>query len=149
MIPRMNINIQDLAHYIFQTNIKEQNEIFLDIKTLKTNKELFFFCFELFCKGLIILYGNSQNKLLLNQVTMEQFDVIKERLRYAHIKLHIHVYEQSTAEIMDLISTSDERDVICETIDKLVSSEEDKQIEDYTFNIMINGVVYVIYFTIE
>lgn len=145
----MNINIQDLAHYIFKTNSHEQNELFLDIKTLKTNKELFFFCFELFCKGLIILYGNSENKLLLNQVTMEQFDVIKQALIYAHIKLHIQVYEQSIAELMDLISTTDERDVICETIDKLVASEQNDKLDQYKFNIIINGVVYAIYFTIE
>ena len=149
MVPRIDINIQDLAHYIFKTNIEERNELFLDIKTLKTNKELFFFCFELFCKGLIILYGNSENKLLLNQVTMEQFDVIKQAMLYAHIKLHIHVYEQSTAELMELISTTDERDVICETINKLVSSEQNDMLDDYKFNIIINEVVYAIYFTIE
>lgn len=149
MIPRMDINVQDLAHYIFKTNVIEQNEIFLDIKSLKTTKELFFFCFELFCKGLIIMFGNSQSKLLLNSVTMEQFEAVDERLRYAHIRLHIITYEQSTAEIMDLINRNDEKGIICETIDKLASSEENDDIESYTFNIMINEVVYVIYFTIE
>lgn len=145
----MDINVQDLAHYIFKTNVTEQNEIFLDIKSIKNTKDLFFFCFELFCKGLIILYGNAQSKLLLNNVTMEQFQEVDKYMRYAHIRLHIITYEQSMAEIMDVISTTDEKGVICETIDKLSSSNENDRIEEYTFNIMINDVVYVIYFTIE
>ena len=54
---KISINVEDLARYIFEINTN--NKIFLDINSIKTNKELFFFYFDLFCKGLIITFSHA------------------------------------------------------------------------------------------
>ena len=74
------INVENLARYIFQTN--NTNKIFLDIKSIKTNKELFFFYFDLFCKGLVITFSEG-NTLLLNKLTEEDFYKIKKKFELA------------------------------------------------------------------
>ena len=71
----MNIDVNDLATFIFKQNI-DNNQLYINITSLKTHKQLFFLLFDLFCKGLLILYG-SDNKLLLNKLEMSQFDEIK------------------------------------------------------------------------
>lgn len=144
---RLNIDINELAKYIFVTNQTERNEIFLDVKSLKTNKELFFFFFELFCKGLVLLFGEG-SKLCLDTLTMEQLDAVRSLMRFAHIKLNVVVYDEDTAKMIDEIEVADERKIVNDSMQKLRASKSDLQISEYVFNLFINKVLYIISFDV-
>lgn len=144
---RLNIDINELAKYIFVTNQTERNEIFLDVKSLKTNKELFFFFFELFCKGLVLLFGEG-SKLCLDTLAMEQLDAVRGLMRFAHIKLNVVVYDEDTAKMIDEIEVADERKIVNDSMQKLRASKSDLQISEYVFNLFINKVLYIISFEV-
>jgi hypothetical protein len=144
---RLNIDINELAKYIFVTNQTERNEIFLDVKSLKTNKELFFFFFELFCKGLVLLFGEG-SKLCLDTLTMEQLDNVRGLMRFAHIKLNVVVYDEDTAKMIDEIEVADERKIVNDSMEKLRASKSDLPISEYVFNLFINKVLYIISFDV-
>ena len=140
------INVENLARYIFQTN--NTNKIFLDIKSIKTNKELFFFYFDLFCKGLVITFSEG-NTLLLNKLTEEDFYKIKKKFELAHIKLNISIYDIDTAYLIDICESKTnlkEKEIIEKSIEKLKDMDDNLQLKDYEFNIYINGIINVISF---
>ena len=85
-VSNMNIDVNDLANFIFKVN--DDKELFLNVKSLKTKKDLFFFLFDIFCKGIILLYGKD-NKMKLNSLELHQFEEIKQKLRFAHIQLNL------------------------------------------------------------
>lgn len=147
-IEKKNIDVDQLAFYIFTEN--DGKEIFLDIQSIKTNKDLFFFCFDLFCKGLVILFG-TENKLLLNMLTSENFDEIRRKLKYAHIHLKTLNYDVELAELLDIVNkeTLNERNVLVESIDKLKGMEEQLELSEYIFNIYLNNNVIQIFFEIN
>lgn len=147
-IEKKNIDVDQLAFYIFTEN--DGKEIFLDIQSIKTNKDLFFFCFDLFCKGLVILFG-TENKLLLNMLTSENFDEIRRKLKYAHIHLKTLNYDVELAELLDIVNkdTLNERNVLVESIDNLKGMEEQLELSEYIFNIYLNNTVMQIFFEIN
>lgn len=147
-IEKKNIDVDQLAFYIFTEN--DGKEIFLDIQSIKTNKDLFFFCFDLFCKGLVILFG-TENKLLLNMLTSENFDEIRRKLKYAHIHLKTLNYDVELAELLDIVNkdTLNERNVLVESIDHLKGMEEQLELSEYIFNIYLNNTVMQIFFEIN
>jgi hypothetical protein len=148
MSRRQNIDLSQLAQYIFVTNVEAKNEIFLDVQTIKTTKELFFFCFELFCKGLVILYGDG-SRLCLNSVTMDQFHEIRRLFAFAHIKLCLNVYEKDVACLVDLIEEKEtEREAISKSINALTKAPDNQELSKYMFNMLINNTLMIVSFDI-
>lgn len=143
---KISINVEDLARYIFEININ--NKIFLDINSIKTNKELFFFYFDLFCKGLIITFSES-NTLLLNKLTEEDFYKIKKKFELAHIKLNVSIYDVETAYMIDICEKKTdlkEKEIIEKSIERLKDMDDNLELKEYEFNIYINGIINVISF---
>lgn len=143
---KISINVEDLARYIFKTNTN--NKIFLDINSIKTNKELFFFYFDLFCKGLIITFSES-NTLLLNKLTEEDFYKIKKKFELAHIKLNMSIYDVETAYLIDICEKKTdltEKEIIEKSIERLKDMNDNLELKEYEFNIYINGIINVISF---
>lgn len=143
---KISINVEDLARYIFKINTN--NKIFLDINSIKTNKELFFFYFDLFCKGLIITFSES-NTLLLNKLTEEDFYKIKKKFELAHIKLNMSIYDVETAYLIDICEKKTdltEKEIIEKSIERLKNMNDNLELKEYEFNIYINGIINVISF---
>ena len=142
----VNIEVDELAQYIFKTN--KNNHIYINIRCLKTTKELFFFLFDIFCKGVVLLYGKN-NKTLLNNLQLYQFEEIKDKLRYAHIKLNLEIYEKDTAILLDLMKTSDsEKMIIQQSIDDIINMNDDEDLTNYVFKIFMNESLFCIHFEI-
>ena len=142
-----NIHITDLAKYIFEENLQFKNDVLLDVRTLQTTKQLFFFFFELFCKGLVILFGSESGRLELNSVSSEQFDLVRECLRRAHIKLHLTTYDADTARLLDH-DVSSSREVANRSITDLRDAPDDLSLDEYVFHIFVNDVLMLISFDI-
>jgi hypothetical protein len=143
---KISINVEDLARYIFEINTN--NKIFLDINSIKTNKELFFFYFDLFCKGLIITFSES-NTLLLNKLTEEDFYKIKKKFELTHIKLNMSIYDVETAYMIDICEKKTdlkEKEIIEKSIERLKDMDDNLELKEYEFNIYINGIINVISF---
>lgn len=125
-------------------------------ESVKTNKELFSFCFQLFCNGMVLLYGDGQ-KVLLNALSMEQLDTIRKKLRCVHIHVKITTYDMDTAYMLDIVKkpTSpqnqprpNEGSVLAKSMAAIRTQCENDALEDYALTLMMHGNVMQIHFEI-
>ncbi len=143
----MRIDVDELATFIFKKNT-EHKELYLNIRSLKTTKELFFFLFDIFCKGIILLFGEN-NKMKLNSLEPYQFEIIKEKMKYAHILLTMTTYDESTAKLLDLIPENvKEKNVIQDSINDITKMEENEPLTEYVFKLFMNETLFCINFDI-
>lgn len=146
-IQHMRINVDELADFIFKKNT-DNKELYLNINSLKTTKELFFFLFDIFCKGIILLFGEN-NKMKLNNLEPYQFEQIKEKLKYAHIQLIMTTYDKDTAILLDYIDNDVyEKNVIQESINNIVKMKDDDVLPNYVFKLFMNDTLFCIHFDI-
>jgi hypothetical protein len=146
---KYRIDVQDLANFIFVEN-KNNLNVIIEISSIKSNQELFFFLFDLLCKGLVLVYGeNDSNQVCLNHLTIEQFEFMKTKFKNAHIKLNIVIYDHATAILLDLLDENyKKRNLIKESISKLESMETNEPLKDYIFNILIEDNLFCINFEV-
>lgn len=145
MFQKENVDVGGVAEYIFKKN--NESVIYLEIASLKSTKELFYFLFDVFCKGLIMLFGN-QNQVELNTLTTEQFSLAGEKLRYANIKLSIQSFSRETAEIMDFIDNkSTPKMILNESLKKIFEMQDNEPLEKYQLNIMMEDNLHQVSFS--
>lgn len=144
-----NIDITELAQYVFKN--ETESSIFIKINCLKTTKELFFLLFDLFCKGLIILFGDN-NRILLNKLDMDQFDKVRAKLKLAHVDLNLHLYDKETAILLDMIPSNlddrFEKTIIQNSLNKIQQMGDNEDLKDYVFQLYMNETLYNINFDI-
>ena len=147
---KLNINVEELANFIFKLN-DDNNIIYIQTSSIKTKKDLFFFLFDLFCKGLILLYGKGSNRILLNELQMDQFDEIKRKLKYAHIYLNMEVYDKKTAQLLDYLPSSEveERNIIKSSLAGILNMGDNEELSDYVFKLYMNDNLICINFDIR
>ena len=85
----MEINIDYLAEFLFLRNTSN-SLVELTLGGIEDNKDFFFFCLDLFCKGLVLLYGKD-NKLIINDINEEQFETVRKKLENAGILAKLNV----------------------------------------------------------
>ena len=145
MFRKETIDVARVAEYIFKKNV--DSTMYLEVNSLKTTKELFFFLFDIFCKGLILMFG-EQNQVELNTLTAEQFAKVGEKLRYAHIKLCIDSYPRDTAEMLDLINKdSSSKMILDESLQKINESDDNESLESYRINILMDNSFHQVSFS--
>lgn len=146
-ISKVNINVSELANYIFVKN--DNKELYININSLKTKKELFFFLFDIFCKGIILLYGEN-NKIKLNNLESFQFEEIEKKFRYAHIKLNMIHYDLDTAILLDLLSENDlnQKNIIQDSINDIMKMNDNENLYDYVIKLYMNNTLFCINFDI-
>lgn len=98
MYPHIEINIDELADFLF---IKNETNVIVELSLggIEDNKDLFFFCLDLFCKGLVYLFGNDRS-INIQSVTLDQFDAVKKKLENAGIRATLEIQQTIPCEIV-------------------------------------------------
>lgn len=95
-IPQIEASVKDLVQYIFIDN-KHDNKVLMNLPQgesgIRNNHDLFVFFVDLLCKGLVMLYGNADNKVPLETLTTEQLGYVTHKLRNAAIDLKVTTRE--------------------------------------------------------
>ena len=73
----------------------------LMLSQINKTKEIFFFCFELLCKCLVILYGEN-NRLNLSVLRMQDLDFVKTKMKQLCVKVNTIEYDIQTAKLLDM-----------------------------------------------
>jgi len=146
-VANINYGFHELAIHIFKNNVNQHMMIGID--SITNNKQLFSFCFQLLCSGLVMLYGDGK-KLQLNKITMDQLECVKSKLKYAQIKLKTVLYDHDTAVMLDMIPSEsvNEMTVLSNSMATLNEMSEDKPLEDYLITLYMNNNVMQLYFEI-
>jgi hypothetical protein len=142
-IDHISIDIDSLSKYIFLEN-SDNKLIYLDIQGLECTKDIFCLCFDLLCKGLVLLYGHD-NKVELNHISMEQFHAMSQRLLYAGIKVKLNAVDaDNDQDYKDHTST----EVLSESYKYLKTQPDNLDVGDYSFLFKVNELIYTLKFEI-
>lgn len=152
----VDMHVNDLAEFMFTKN-KNNALIELSLGGIENNKDLFFFCLDLFCKGLVILYG-TDNKVDLDSITMEQFGDIKNKMELAGIQVNLELTalpenENTTISLIGDGTDGEEPADIQEITNSVNLTEIDqeydhKQLNEYVFRLKMNKYIFLITFNL-
>jgi hypothetical protein len=141
-----HLEVSELPEYIFLTNTNN-NPVHIKLKENTTSKDLFFVCFDLFCKGLVLLYGN-ENVVNINKISMDQFNLLIDKLKNAGIKVIVYEYDLDTAKLLDKIPTHVSKNILSESVDKIRRMPSNEHLRTYTFYLDIHSTIFEICFEI-
>lgn len=85
----VDMEVDDFSTFLFTKNINNAI-IELSLGGVENNKDLFMFLVDLVCKGLVLLFG-EENRVELDNVTLEDFNMIRKKLACAGIHIDLLV----------------------------------------------------------
>lgn len=89
-------SVKELVQYIFQDN-RNDSKIYMNLPFgetgIRDTHDLFTFFVDLLCKGLVLLFGDEQNKVALEKLNYHQISLVKHKLMNAGIELDITMSE--------------------------------------------------------
>jgi len=132
----VDMHVDHLAEFIFTKNVNNAI-IELSLNGLENAKDFFFFCLDLFCKGLVFMFGEGSLSVNVNNIKIEQFVQLREKLRLAGIEVHLD------AQPPDVDVKSDE---IFINIMELQEMSDSLPLKDYKFIIKCCEFTYIINF---
>ncbi len=139
----IEMNVNYLAKFIFLENTKN-TKITLQSDEFHNAKDMFFFILDLYFKGMVLLYGKN-NSVILNELSLEQIEYIKDKLKNAHIKLNFDYYHYTTIEDGNLSILDKYRKSNMTTLN---SYADNLNIKEYVFKICMNEYIYFVNFEI-
>jgi hypothetical protein len=162
-------DIDALAKFIFIDN-KDNHTIDLIIEEgCSSTKELFFICVELLTKGLKLLYADTDDKVDLKNITMDQLKYIKSKLLLVKIDFEINMIEnknfiieinnKGTAseeyneENINDSSLTEEEKYNLKILKQLITSvdelDDNLPLNEYCFKIELDDSIYMVNFSLH
>jgi hypothetical protein len=136
MAMNMTIEIEALAKIMFIDNINDA-QIELSLGGIESNKDLFYFCLDLFCKGLVLLFG-SNNRVELDKLSIEQFEVVRKKMGNAGVDVKLKLYQD--------IREEEEKERVSVNISNIENLDDNLDIKEYAFVVHTPSLVYNINF---
>jgi hypothetical protein len=141
----VELSVNDLAHFLFIRNV-DNKPITINITGdgLENTRDIFSFCLDIMLKGLVILFG-TDNKVVINDLTMDQFNTIKQKMRCANIECHLEVIplEEPNEDVPDLWTQN------FLNINKAYNADENMKLTDYHFDLQLSNFIYKIWFELK
>lgn len=132
-------DINNLVEYIYFQN-NDNRRINLTIgRGCENTKQFFFFCIQIFCKGLALLYGNN-NKINIDNLNQEQVLNVINKMRLININV-----------ILDRISWEDlyyEEENAYKIPKNIDTQSENLSLQEYGCKIDSNEYLHIIRFAL-
>jgi hypothetical protein len=147
----VDMHIDDLANFMFVRNVNNAL-VELSLGGIENNKDLFFFCLDLFCKGLVLLFGEN-GKVDVESLTEEKFNLVKQKMHLAGIDVKLDIYmDPSQSTTVSLINDNEPPDVepikTSVNINELDMDDDNKPLSEYVFRLRLDSIIYNIHFDI-
>jgi hypothetical protein len=146
MEPYVDMHVNDLAEFVFLKNVNDA-KLVLSLGGIEDTKDLFYFCLDMFCKGLVMLFGKD-GKVHVQDLTLDQFHTIKTKMYNASIDVVLNLHED--------IADSDEEESVVDNehlpcyinIGHIESLPNNLNIKEYKFVLRASSMVYEVTFDI-
>ena len=129
----MTIEIEALSNIMFIDNVNDA-KIELSLGGIESNKDFFYFCLDLFCKGLVLLFG-SNNRVELENLTIEQFELVRKKMSNAGIDVKLELYQDLRDD-----------ETVSVNISNIENLGDNLDLKEYAFVIHTPSLVYNITF---
>jgi hypothetical protein len=142
----VDMHINDLATFMFLKNVNNAI-VELSLGGVENNKDFFYFCLDLFCKGLVILFGEN-GKVNVESLTQEQFAIIKQKMSLAGIdvKLDVFIEQQTTISLLDEAPPDVDPIKTSINFNEIDMDDDNKPLSDYVFRLKMDNLLYNIHF---
>lgn len=100
----VEMEVDDLADFMFRKN-KTDARLELELNGIEDAKDLFCFCVDLMCKGLVMTCAEpGQTTVDLDEVSMEQFVLLSRKMALGGIivKLKVDSNDLNTPSMIDM-----------------------------------------------
>jgi hypothetical protein len=136
----MDMSLNDLTEFLFLKNYTNK-QIGISLNGIDTSRDLFCFCLDILCKGLVLLFGKD-NKVVLQDLSYDDFNKVNEKMKCMGIRCHLETFEVETPQetIIDLWT----QNVL--NIHRIHTSNENLKLEEYHFDIQTKEFIYRIRF---
>lgn len=135
----MQVGIDDLAQYVFVRHDPKYRIDLTVVRGIETSKDLFCFCLDLMCKGLVLMFGAEDNKVVVENLRREQFDMVNARLKLMGIECKLDV------QPLDAQVSIQER---LRRLGAIYHMADDLPLADYALELVSNQAVFKISFNI-
>jgi hypothetical protein len=132
--------ITELVKFVFSDN-RHNNRMVIESSDFKDTRDLYFFCIELTMKGMAYLYGDENEKVDIEKLSLEQLDNIKTKLSNAAIELIVDITPVKTN-----IDTNNHTEIIYDIPYK--DLEKKCSLEEYSLKLIKKENLYDIRFKI-
>lgn len=90
---KVEFTYEQLLSYVFFDNEYDAELFLINIDSFVTNhKEFFCLCFDIFCKGLVLLYGDKGKSVDFANITIRQLENIHHKMTKIGIKTRMYEY---------------------------------------------------------
>jgi hypothetical protein len=138
----VDMHIDDLANFMFLEN-KNNVTIDLSLGGVQNNKDFFFFCLDLFCKGLVLMFGNGTKAVCVEELSFENFTLVKKRMECAGIMVFLNLIP-ADIESDDASDTANAK--LSLNLEELEKETDDKPLESYEFRLKNDTLLYLVSF---
>jgi len=135
----LNIDIDALAPIIFLKNHNDLPIILNILDPLKNIKDIFYFCTDLFIKGIFYMNAKENTKVVINDLKLDDIYSTINKLKNAKIQTNITI--EGTE-----IDRSKYKYIIKESIECVKKMADNESLQDYYLFIPINDSIYKISF---
>lgn len=130
-IPQVEMNMQDLLNFTFLEN--KTARIVFSSSMFKSTSDLFYFCVDFVCKGLVLLFSADKTKLYLTNISLESLVVVRDKMSKLGIVMNV--------KIEDIPEHGLEP--------KVIVSGNGEHLTDYVLYLKINNIKYLLSFELE
>ena len=135
----VDASLNELVRYIFIDN-KQDNIVYMNLpygeSGIRDNHDLFVFFVDLLCKGLVMLYGNEDNKVPIDTLTQQQLAYVTAKLKNAGIDLKVMQKEIVTINRNPIL------------VKPRIYKGDDDTLDSYNLRIVSNNIEYTIAFAL-
>ncbi len=134
----VEMEIEDLANFMFQKNVNNV-PLELSMSGIENNKDMYYFCLDLFCKGLIQLFSKDGKSVTIEELTYDDFQLVKSKMSCAGIHVSLEV-----------IASSNEREKTnyLTNLHEIDKDDNNKPLHDYKFILNTIPCQYVVSFSL-
>lgn len=132
-----NIDIDALAPMIF---LKNHNNLPIKLNMLdplKNTKDIFYFCTDLFLKGIFYINTNKDNKVIVNDLSLDDIFYTVKKLKNAKIQANVTIDGSES-------DRSKYKTIIKNSIERVKNMVDNDYLKEYYLLIPINDCIYKI-----
>ena len=107
-------------------------------------KEIFFFCFDLLCQCLVILYGEN-NRLNLSVLRSQDLDFVKTKLKKLCVKVNTIEYDIQTAKLLDM---NIHCNLMQNSLNAIMAQNDNEPLKNYIIQVQVDKTIVEISFEI-
>lgn len=134
-----NIDIDALAPMIFLKNPNDLPIKMNILDPLKNTKDIFYFCTDLFFKGIFFMNANKNMKVVINALSIDDIFSTVKKLKNAKIQTNITIDGTET-------DRSKYKHIIKSSIEHVKNMGENESLQEYYLLIPMNDSLYKISF---